>query len=102
MAVGTAASANAVLSYFGLTHVTGITNFAVRRLATERPASPPATPENQGYFRGPVNVARVQASRAHHLGYWRKGRGAGAVLQDVSMAQPIGFTVETTIAAGWS
>ena len=58
-----------------------------------------AKPENQGYFRGPVNVARVQAWRARHPGYWRKARGAGAALQDVSMAQPIGCIVETAIAA---
>ncbi len=31
-----------------------------------------ATPENQGYFRGPVNVARVQAWRSRHPGYWRR------------------------------
>ena len=49
-----------------------------------------AKPENQSYFRGPVNVARVQAWRSRHPGYWRKGRRAGTALQDVSMAQPIG------------
>jgi hypothetical protein len=54
-----------------------------------------AKPENQSYFRGPVNVARVQAWRARHPGYWRKGRDAGTALQDVSTAQPIGFAVET-------
>jgi hypothetical protein len=58
-----------------------------------------AKPENQDYFRGPVNVARVQAWRARQPGYWRNGRAAGAALQDVSMAQPIGCTVETAIAA---
>ena len=58
-----------------------------------------AKPENQSYFRGPVHVARVQAWRARHPGYWRKGRAAGAALQDVSMAQPIGCIVETAIAA---
>src|ERR1022692_3489491 len=47
-----------------------------------------AKPENQSYFRGPVNVARVQAWRARHPGYWRKGRGASAALQDVLLAQP--------------
>ena len=47
-----------------------------------------AVAENQGYFRGPVNVARVQAWRSHHPGYWRKRRRAGTALQDVSMAQP--------------
>ena len=54
-----------------------------------------ARPENQSYFRGPVNVARVQAWRARHPGYWRKGRRAGIALQDVSMAQPIGPPIET-------
>ena len=47
-----------------------------------------AKPENQGYFRGPVNVARVQAWRARHPGYWRKGRRAGTALQDVLLVQP--------------
>src|SRR6266852_4247196 len=41
-----------------------------------------AKPENQSYFSGPVNVARVQAWRARHPGYWRKGRCAGVALQD--------------------
>jgi hypothetical protein len=58
-----------------------------------------AKPENQGYFGGPVNVARVQAWRARHPGYWRGGRGAGAALQDVSIAQPIDSMIETTNAA---
>src|SRR5450755_2277250 len=56
-------------------------------------------PENQGYFRGPVNVARVQAWRSRHPGYWRKGRRVGTALQDVSMAQPIGSAIETANAA---
>src|SRR5580704_2775334 len=47
-----------------------------------------AKPENQGYFRGPVNVARVRAWRSRHPGYWRKGRRAGAPLQDILTAQP--------------
>jgi hypothetical protein len=54
-----------------------------------------AKPENQSYFRGPVSVARVQAWRARHPGYWRKGRCVGPALQDISMAQPIGSTIET-------
>ena len=33
-----------------------------------------AKPENQSYFRGPVNVARVQAWRARHL--WLLAQGA--------------------------
>lgn len=48
-----------------------------------------AKPENQGYFRGPVNVARVQAWRSRHPGYWRKARRIGATLQDPSTAHPI-------------
>ena len=58
-----------------------------------------AKPENQSYFRGPVNVARVQTWRARHPGYWRKGRCVGPALQDVSMAQPLGSGAETAIAA---
>ena len=59
-----------------------------------------ATPENQDYFRGPVNVARVQAWRSRHPGYWRKGRRVGSALQDLSMAQPIGSASERATAAG--
>ena len=44
-----------------------------------------AAPENQGYFRGPVNVARVQAWRSRHPGYWRRARRVGTALQDLSM-----------------
>jgi hypothetical protein len=58
-----------------------------------------AVPANQDYFRGPVNVARVQAWRSRHPGYWRKGRRAGPALQDVLIAQPIGSAVESTISA---
>ena len=54
-----------------------------------------AKPENQSYFRGPVHVARVQAWRSRHPGYWRKGRRADPALQDVSMAQPLGSPIET-------
>jgi hypothetical protein len=70
--VGTAASASAVLSYFVLTHVTAGTNITVRRLAAEAASKAAsqarwlAKPENQNYFRGPVNVAWVQAWRAPH------------------------------------
>jgi hypothetical protein len=48
-----------------------------------------AKPENEGYFRGPENVARVQAWRSRHPGYWRAGRRTGPALQEVSTAQPI-------------
>src|SRR5467141_3559935 len=57
-----------------------------------------AKPENQSYFRGSVNVARVQTWRAHHPGYWRKGRCVGSALQDVSTAQPSGSAVEPAAA----
>ena len=59
-----------------------------------------AKPENQSYFRGAVNVARVQAWRSRHPGYWRKGRRGGPALQDVSMAQPIGSATKTDHVAG--
>ena len=42
-----------------------------------------AKPENQDYFRGPENVARVQAWRAEHPGYWRRG-GSGRVAAAVA------------------
>ena len=48
-----------------------------------------AKPDNADYFRGPVNVARVQAWRSRRPGYWRKGRPVGSALQDLSMAQVI-------------
>ena len=54
-----------------------------------------AAAENQGYFRGPVNVARVQAWRSRHPGYWRKARRVGTALQDLSTAEPIGSTIKT-------
>jgi hypothetical protein len=49
-----------------------------------------AAPENQDYFRGPMNVARVRAWRSRHPGYSRKKRRAGTALQDVLAEQPIG------------
>ena len=58
-----------------------------------------AKPENQSYFHGPVNVARVRAWRSRHRGYWGKGRRVGIALQDVSMAQPIGSATETDLVA---
>ena len=41
-----------------------------------------SAPENQDYFRGPVNVARVRTWRSRHPGYWRKRRRACVALQD--------------------
>ncbi len=48
-----------------------------------------AKPENQDYFRGPVNTARVKAWRAGHPGYWRNRRHAGPALQEVPAVQPV-------------
>jgi hypothetical protein len=48
-----------------------------------------AKPENQDYFRGPVNAARVKAWRSRHPGYWRKRHRSSDALQDVSTAQPV-------------
>jgi hypothetical protein len=59
-----------------------------------------AAPENQGYFRGPVNVARVQAWRSRHPGYWRRARRVGTALQDLSTAQPVDSSIGTATAAG--
>lgn len=59
-----------------------------------------AAPENQGYFRGPVNVARVQAWRSRHPGYGRRARRVGTPLQDLSMAQPVDSLSGTATAAG--
>ena len=52
-------------------------------------------PENQDYFRSPENVARVQAWRSRHPGYWRKGQPADPALQEVLTAQPLGSTDKT-------
>ena len=54
-----------------------------------------AAPENQGYFRGPLNVARVQAWRSRHPGYWRRARRVGTALQDLSTAQPVDSPLES-------
>ena len=51
-----------------------------------------AAPENQDYFRGPVNVARVKAWRSRHPGYWRKRRRVRVALQDLSLLQAVDST----------
>jgi len=58
------------------------------------------TSENQGYFRGAENVARVQAWRSRHPGYWRRGRGISPALQDLSMAQPVDTPGKTADSTG--
>jgi hypothetical protein len=49
-----------------------------------------AAPENQNYFRGPTQVARVREWRSRHPRYWSR---AGP-LQDHSLAQPIDLSSE--------
>ena len=59
-----------------------------------------AKPENQSYFRGAVNVARVRAWRSRHPGYWRRARRVGTALQDLSTAQPVDSFSGTATGAG--
>jgi hypothetical protein len=59
-----------------------------------------AAPENQDYFRGPVNVDRVRAWRSRNPGYWRKPRRAGSALQDLSLAQGVDSTNKKANFAG--
>jgi hypothetical protein len=54
-----------------------------------------AKPENQDYFRGPENAARVKTWRARHPGYWRKRRSTGTALQEVSTVQPVDPSAES-------
>jgi hypothetical protein len=46
-----------------------------------------AQPQNQGYFRDPLHVARVQAWRLAHPGYSRGKARPAAALQDALIAQ---------------
>ena len=45
-----------------------------------------AKAENQNYFRGPANVARVQSWRAAHPGYWRRPKGQRGTPSEVPLA----------------
>ena len=63
-----------------------------------------AKAENQDYFRGPENVARVQSWRADHPGYWRRPKGQrGAssevplALQDLCLGQVIEITEDSQV-----
>jgi len=58
-----------------------------------------ARPENHDYFHGPVHLARSQAWRARHPGYWRKSRHPRGAPKDVSMTQVIGSIGKTGIFA---
>ncbi len=59
-----------------------------------------SAPENQDYFRGAVNVARVRAWRSRHPGYWRKRRRTRVALQDLSLAHAIDSTNKKANFAG--
>ena len=52
-------------------------------------------PDNVGYFRGPVHVARVRAWRAAHPGYGRGRHRAPRALQDRLIAQVPDSTEES-------
>ena len=97
--VGNVVSARAATNFFALIRVIVITSVVAPSCrAASKAASQArwlAAPENQDYFRGPANVARVKAWRSHHPGYWRKRRRACVALQDLSSAQPIDFTNKT-------
>jgi hypothetical protein len=58
-----------------------------------------AKPDNRDYFRGPENVARVQAWRATHPGYWRRGKNSAPALQDLCHAQAIEPAVNSATLA---
>ncbi|MCK9214871.1 MAG: hypothetical protein M0P52_10560 [Rhodoferax sp.] len=58
-----------------------------------------AKPANQDYWRDPSHVARVQAWRAAHPGYSRKGPKAAVALQDPLPAQAID-SIEETVNRG--
>ncbi len=45
-----------------------------------------AKAENQDYFRGPENIARVQSWRAAHPGYWRRPKGQRRAPPEVPLA----------------
>ena len=56
-----------------------------------------AKPENSGYFRDPVHVARVQAWRAAHPDHGRGKRASAPALQDPLIAQVVDPIEESPI-----
>ena len=54
-----------------------------------------ARPENQDYFRGPVQLSRCKDWRARHPGYWRKAPRRRTAHKDVSTAQGLGSIGKT-------
>lgn len=67
-----------------------------------------AKPENQDYFKGPSHVARVQAWRAAHPGYWQTRDTGDTALQDHCSSQPtenksiIDKLVSSSLQEDWS
>lgn len=56
-----------------------------------------AKPRNRDYFHGPAHVARVQAWRAAHPGYWRRqGSLTLPALQEHCITQPIDTKQKTS------
>lgn len=59
-----------------------------------------AKSENRDYFHGAINVARVQAWRAAHPGYWhRPGAQAATALQEDSSGQGIETQSDSSLFA---
>jgi hypothetical protein len=79
-AVGSAASASVVVSYFVLTRVTAVTNITVRAPLAERPARPPddllqlrdLAPERAGLVT--ASIAALMWEARHFLA-WQLDRG---------------------------
>jgi hypothetical protein len=70
-AVGTAASASAVLSYLVLTQATAVTNITARRLAAERPARPPAKPAGVPSPRTNIGARVEVPALRYKMSQWR-------------------------------
>jgi hypothetical protein len=56
-----------------------------------------ARPENHDYFRGPVHLARCQAWRARHPGYWRKASHGRTASKDVASQQAVDLICKTGV-----
>jgi hypothetical protein len=97
-----AASASAVEDYSAPTRVTAAASASARRPAAEgqQGASQArwlARPENHDYFLGLVHLARCQAWRARHPGYWRTASKDVALPQAVDPVGKIGVFVRTPL-----
>jgi len=56
--------------------------------------------QNRNYFRGAINVQRVRAWRAAHLGYWKRtGAQTRTALQEDSLAQAVELKGKTPTLA---